>query len=670
MPATNFTPIQLYRSTTASQVPTSGNLSDGELAINTNDEKLYFKNSGGTVKLLASSAGASGDVVGPASATDNAVVRFDGTTGKLVQNSVVTIADSTGDVAGVGALTMGGNLTLSGGTANGVAYLNGSKVLTTGSALTFDGTNFATTGTSTGSRLIASSTSVSVVHVDTSASAYGKVGNSTSMGWEAGIQHIFNIGAAEQARLTTSGLVAQQGAVFNESGADSDFRVESDTNANMFFLDAGLNHVNIGTSSNLGGVFNIAGTNTAIAFSYGDTVANNPLHTAFYGNFTGLGMDSSTAGIRAAGDPNANPLLDVGYYTGGTVSHANWVRRFSVNQNSVVVNDDSADVDFRVESDTNTHALFVDAGNNVIGINNSTPTALLELGMAGTANIANNVQTKITDFAAGNRFGTTGLTNNNDGIFFGMGVGNGIPAGFGFLREAFGWNTQIRFYTNNITSGPDSTAAMQEKMRIESSAIVINETGADQDFRVESDANTHMLFVDAGNNGVNIGNNSAVPPVSGLRVAGATNPAGGIVSTNLIMGYVASNYSGTRYWVLHVMQIGSTKQATAFNCMGDVHASSYTTWNLSNLYIRREYDSYNVYAGITGVIKSSVTVSVVDISYNSNRYVAIKFDGGDPGIKANLVGYLMDQQYTNNGTDAFFINGTTGVTENAVIATY
>ena len=35
----------------------------------------------------------------------------------------------------------GTNLGLSGGTANGVAYLNGSKVLTTGSALTFDGTN-------------------------------------------------------------------------------------------------------------------------------------------------------------------------------------------------------------------------------------------------------------------------------------------------------------------------------------------------------------------------------------------------------------------------------------------------------------------------------------------------------------------------------------------------
>ena len=37
---------------------------------------------------------ASGDVAGPASATDNAVARFDATTGKLLQNSLVTVADN------------------------------------------------------------------------------------------------------------------------------------------------------------------------------------------------------------------------------------------------------------------------------------------------------------------------------------------------------------------------------------------------------------------------------------------------------------------------------------------------------------------------------------------------------------------------------------------------
>lgn len=50
--------------------------------------------------------------------------------------------------------------TLTGGTANGVAYLNGSQVVTSGAAITFDGTNFATTGTATATKLIPTGTSV------------------------------------------------------------------------------------------------------------------------------------------------------------------------------------------------------------------------------------------------------------------------------------------------------------------------------------------------------------------------------------------------------------------------------------------------------------------------------------------------------------------------------
>jgi hypothetical protein len=45
-----------------------------------------------------------GDVVGPASATDNAIARFDTTTGKLLQNSVVTIGD-TGATTGITTLS-------------------------------------------------------------------------------------------------------------------------------------------------------------------------------------------------------------------------------------------------------------------------------------------------------------------------------------------------------------------------------------------------------------------------------------------------------------------------------------------------------------------------------------------------------------------------------------
>jgi hypothetical protein len=53
MAATNFTPIQLYFSTTASAVPTAANLAQGELAININDGKLYYEDSTGVVQVIA-----------------------------------------------------------------------------------------------------------------------------------------------------------------------------------------------------------------------------------------------------------------------------------------------------------------------------------------------------------------------------------------------------------------------------------------------------------------------------------------------------------------------------------------------------------------------------------------------------------------------------------------
>jgi hypothetical protein len=123
MAQAGYTPIRLYYSTTGAAVPTAANLLPGELGLNIADMKLYCENSAGTVTLLASSAGASGDVVGPASATDNAIARFDLTTGKLIQNSVVTIADTTGDIAGAGSITStsaSGILTRAAATQDGV----------------------------------------------------------------------------------------------------------------------------------------------------------------------------------------------------------------------------------------------------------------------------------------------------------------------------------------------------------------------------------------------------------------------------------------------------------------------------------------------------------------------------------------------------------------------
>jgi hypothetical protein len=89
MAASGATPIILYHSTTGAAVPSNTNLAPGELAVNIADMKLYCENDSGVVTLLASAAGSAGDVVGPGSATDGAIVAFDGTTGKLIKAAVL-----------------------------------------------------------------------------------------------------------------------------------------------------------------------------------------------------------------------------------------------------------------------------------------------------------------------------------------------------------------------------------------------------------------------------------------------------------------------------------------------------------------------------------------------------------------------------------------------------
>ena len=53
MAQSGYTPISFYYSTTAAATPTSGNLVNGEIAINTADGVIYYKNTGGTVVPLS-----------------------------------------------------------------------------------------------------------------------------------------------------------------------------------------------------------------------------------------------------------------------------------------------------------------------------------------------------------------------------------------------------------------------------------------------------------------------------------------------------------------------------------------------------------------------------------------------------------------------------------------
>ncbi|MBR1190071.1 hypothetical protein [Bradyrhizobium sp. AUGA SZCCT0160] len=101
---------------------------------------LIYDSTGQRWRLVGSNpsagGGGGGDVTGPASATDNALVRFDGTTGKVIQNSGITIDDSN-NVSGINNLAALGSsmVLLSCQTASASATLNFSNLIS--SAYTF-----------------------------------------------------------------------------------------------------------------------------------------------------------------------------------------------------------------------------------------------------------------------------------------------------------------------------------------------------------------------------------------------------------------------------------------------------------------------------------------------------------------------------------------------------
>jgi hypothetical protein len=98
--------IQVKRSAVPAKVPTTTDLDLGEIGINTYDGKMYIKQDNGTPAIIQIGAGGggSGDVTGPGSSTDNALARFDSTTGKIIQNSV-GILDDSGNLSGINSIT-------------------------------------------------------------------------------------------------------------------------------------------------------------------------------------------------------------------------------------------------------------------------------------------------------------------------------------------------------------------------------------------------------------------------------------------------------------------------------------------------------------------------------------------------------------------------------------
>jgi hypothetical protein len=132
MAQSGYTPISLYYSSTSTNVPLAANLAAGELAINTADGKLFYKDSGGVVQTIASKAGN----VNVSSISFGST----GLTPSTATTGAVTVAGTLGVAnGGTGATSL---------TANNVILGNGTSALqvvapgASGNVLTSNGTTW------------------------------------------------------------------------------------------------------------------------------------------------------------------------------------------------------------------------------------------------------------------------------------------------------------------------------------------------------------------------------------------------------------------------------------------------------------------------------------------------------------------------------------------------
>jgi hypothetical protein len=365
------------------------------------------------------------------------------------------------------------------------------------------------------------------------------------------------------------------GITFNEDGGDMDFRVESNSNANMLFVEAGTDRVGIGTndpqemlymrssgadarlgidaptgydaeikfSNNQNVEYTIGHDDGNDLFVIGTTNVDTPAVTVNKSGFAGFGgntsplvnihskstssgeqlrLESTDSGgsygplmglYRNSSTPaDSDGLGQINFYgedsasnittyasisgiiqdvsngtedgrlvilTQGAGSERN---RLDVRADSLNINEDGQDTDFRVESDSNANMLLVDASGNQVGVGKNPSNTFDVEGSASFGNTSTN--------------NTIVLNGKQDGTVIKFNAGGSHR----FDLDCNGTGTD-----NLSFNDTDSTKIFTI---YRSNDVVVNEDATSTvDFRVESVGVSDMFFVDASGNRVIIGRN-------------------------------------------------------------------------------------------------------------------------------------------------------------------
>ncbi len=252
-------------------------------------------------------------------------------------------------------------------------------------------------------------------------------------------------------------------AVFNEQGANADFRIQGENDENMFVVDASTDSIGINVAAGSHGakVDILENDATSVALK----VTNNP--------------GSDTAGG------------DIVQLVSGSLEV------FSVGTSEIVIHEDAQSAgantkSLRVESDADNYMLYVDGANNGVSIGTNSPSTATKLHIGNSsASSAERVILMLEN---------EGAAQHDAQITF---------AKQGSAKHCIGMDDSDSDKFKISTGGTlGAGVSLMDFPAADGGEIVINEGGAggtDIDFRVETASDANAFIVDAGDNVVNIG---------------------------------------------------------------------------------------------------------------------------------------------------------------------
>jgi prepilin-type processing-associated H-X9-DG protein len=173
--------------------------------------------------------------------------------------------------------------------------------------------------------------------------------------------------------------------------------------------------------------------------------------------------------VKDASDGTEDGQMTLQTMVAGTIRD-----RLNITPSEIVLNEDSVDVNLRVESNGEANMLFVDGGNDHVII------GAAAIDTAGSVGFTTDGE--IRSVCA------SGVANDHL-----IGAITGVSNGFQYTQDTSNNQTYKFHHAGNVT------------LTMSASEVAFNEGSVDQDFRVESNGQANMLFVDGGNDVVTIG---------------------------------------------------------------------------------------------------------------------------------------------------------------------